>query len=126
MGRRLDRVASLLKEEISRVVLFEMSDPRMGFVTVTSVKPAPDLQTATVYLSILGSAAQIRSTLRGLDHAKGYIQALVSKRAILRYTPKLRFVYDKSVSEGIRISTMLRENATAVPPQAPAAGGEEE
>ena len=128
MGRRLDRVGSLLKEEISRVILQEMSDPRMGFVTVTSVKPTPDLQNAVVYISVLGSPAEIRATLRGLDHARGYIQGLVGKRAVFRYTPKLRFVYDKSVSEGIRISRLLRDEGgpEETPPVPPAVSGSSE
>ena len=126
MGRRLDRVASLLKEEVSRVILYDLADPRMGFITVTRVVPAPDLQSAMVYLSVLGSDDQIKTTLKNLEKAHGYIQSLVSKKAILRYTPRLRFVYDKSVAEGVRISKMLRENTPGESPATPESDGEEE
>lgn len=130
MGRRLERVASLLKEEISRAVLYELADPRMGFITVTGVKPSADLQRAVVYVSVLGNPSQIRTTLRGLHHARGYIQELVSKRAILRYTPRLTFVYDESVSGTLRVSRKLREvlgtEPAADPPEALRATGDDE
>ncbi len=134
MGRRLERVASLLKEEISRVILYELADPRMGFITITGVKPSADLQRAAVYVSILGNAGQIRTTLRGLQHARGHIQELVSQRAILRYTPRLTFIYDESVSGVERITRKLKEALGTIsaedPPEAreapPAAPQKEE
>lgn len=109
MGKRVERVASLLKQEISRVILYELADPRMGFITVTGVKVSADLQKAVVYVSVLGSPAEIRTTLRGLQHARGHIQELVSQRAILRYTPRLTFVYDESVAGTNRITQKLKE-----------------
>lgn len=109
MGKRLERVASLLKQEISRAILYELADPRMGFITVTGVKVSADLQRAVVYVTVLGSPAEIRTTLRGLQHARGHIQELVSQRAILRYTPRLTFVYDESVAGVNRVTQKLKE-----------------
>lgn len=123
MGRRLERVASLLKEEISYVILHELNDPRTGFVTVTGVKPSPDLQQAMVYVSILGTPSEIRRGLRTLNNAKGRIQGLVSQRAILRYTPRLHFMFDESIAGVARITKLIQDS---LPPDAQKSEGEGE
>ena len=67
---RLQRVAAQMKHVVSRVVTQELKDPRCGFVTIVDVKVAPDLKTARVHFSVLGSDAQKRTAQRALDSAR--------------------------------------------------------
>jgi ribosome-binding factor A len=98
---RLQRVAEQLKHVISRVVTQELKDPRAGFITVTYVRISPDLKTARVNFSVLGSDAQRRTAQRALEHARGYIQARVAKEVALKYTPVIQFHFDESVERDI-------------------------
>jgi ribosome-binding factor A len=107
--RRVERVGELLKQKISQVIIAEMSDPRMGFVTVTKVEAAPDLRSAKVYVSILGTEGERTRTLRGLRHAHGFIQRLIGEEIELRNVPALNFVEDPSVKRSIRISRLINE-----------------
>ena len=72
----------------------ELKDPRIGLVTVTGVRVTPDLQEATVYVSVLGNERKRRATLAGLDSAHGVLQARINRELSLRRTPHLTFAYD--------------------------------
>ncbi|MYA77034.1 MAG: 30S ribosome-binding factor RbfA, partial [Gemmatimonadetes bacterium] len=71
--RRTARVADLVKQEVSQIIQHEMKDPRIGFVTVTSVDVSVDLRHARVYFSVLGTQEDQKASLEGLERAKGYI-----------------------------------------------------
>ncbi len=109
-SRRLQQVARTLQREISQVILTELKDPRVGFVTVTKVEPSPDLRSARVYLSVMGDEKGERLTLAALRHATGYIQTLVTERLHMRYAPALRFHVDSSVKGTLRVSQLLEED----------------
>lgn len=105
---RKNRVASLLREEIARILQFEMRDPRLGFISVLSVEPTEDLKEAKVHVSTIGSDAQRRMMIRGLEAASGYIQKLLSKRVSFRETPQLRFFLDESIEKTLTIEDQIR------------------
>lgn len=107
--RRQQRISEFLKEQISQVILHKLSDPRLGFVTVTKVETAPDIKSAKVYVSVLGDDAVVRRTMRGLKDASGYIQAEVASKLSTRYIPVLSFYLDSSVKQTLRISQLLGE-----------------
>jgi ribosome-binding factor A len=111
MSRRTERVAALLKQEICRIVLQELRDPRMGFVTITQVKPSADLRLAKVYYSVLGSETQRRNTAHALRQAHAFIQTELSSSVYLRYVPVLSFHYDPSLAEVDRIGHLLDQVA---------------
>ena len=121
MGRRQLRVNEALKEVISRVVAGGLTDPRLGFVTVTGVKSSPDLRHAQVYVSVLGNSAQHESSLQALRAAHGYIQAHLADELRLKRTPELRFIYDETTDTAMRISGYLDEylREHPVPPPDP-------
>ena len=103
------RVAQLVQEELSRLLLRGLKDPRLtGFITLTGVKMSPDLREGTVYFSVFGEAAERERTGEGLKAAAKYLQAEVSRALRLRSTPHLRFVYDESIERGDRIDRLLR------------------
>ena len=111
-NRRTARVADLVKEEVSKIIQHEVKDPRVGFVTVTSVEVSIDLRHARVYFSLLGSSVDRLASLEALDRAKGYIRSQLGKRIKLRHVPELLFRYDESFDYAQRISTVMRSIET--------------
>lgn len=109
--RRTERVAELIRQELSRIVVAELNDPRIGFVTITRVEVPSDMRSARVSVSILGSPAEERTALRGLDSARGRIQAQLGEKLELRYVPQITFHRDPGVKHSLRISTLLSEIA---------------
>ena len=104
------RVAHEFQRELGEILVRGLKDPRItGFITVTGAKMAPDLKDVTVYVSIHGDEATRDTTLEGLRAAAGYLQREVAHRIQLRYTPHLRFAYDKSIAEGDKIERLLKE-----------------
>ncbi len=112
MKKRSTRVGDLLQREISQMILKEVNDPRIGFVTVTGVTMSDDLKYAKVHISVMGSAEVIKETFAGLRSAAGYIQGSVGKRLRLRYTPEISFHLDTSVSYGAHIDELPRDLET--------------
>ena len=105
---RKARIASLIKEEISLILQGELKDPRIGFVSVLATEPTVDLKECKVFVSILGSESEQRTSLRGLEAARGRIQALLRSRVRLRETPILRFVLDESYQKTQDIEEKIR------------------
>lgn len=107
---RLKRTDELLREALAEMILLRLNDPRIGFVSVTGVKISPELDTARVFVTVLGDEAVRKEAMRGLQSAAPFLQSELHKRVRLRRTPKLRFVYDESVDRGFRIDAALRES----------------
>jgi len=105
--RRMERMARSVQEEVSRIILYEMSDPRMRFATVTNVEMSPDLRSAKINVSILGSDEDVRTALRGLNHAKGHVQHLLGNRLPGKFTPVISFNLDPSVRRSIEMSKLI-------------------
>jgi len=101
----------LLRRQLGNILLSEINDPRIGFVTITDIKLSPDLREARVMLSILGEPAQQRTALRGLNSARRRIRGSLGKQTELRYVPELSFRLDDSVKKGAEISKLLADLA---------------
>jgi len=106
---RPERIAELLKEEVSEIINYEMRDRRIGFVTITHVKVSADLKHAKVYASTLGSADDAKQTIEILNHAANYIRHELYPRLPLRFIPELTFAYDDSIAKAARIEELLSE-----------------
>jgi ribosome-binding factor A len=106
---RMRRVDEAMRNVLSETIATDLSDPRIGFVTVTSVKTSPDLRHARVYVSVLGTDEERASSLEGLQSAHGYLQSRVGSALRLKHTPTLSFGYDDSVDTGMRITELLNE-----------------
>ena len=100
------RINEVLREVVGAAIA-ELSDPRIGFVTVTSVETSPDLRAAKVYVSVLGSDEVRAASLDGLRSAHGFLQGRIAAELTLKHTPSLSFEYDESVDRGMRISGLL-------------------
>ena len=104
---RIEKIQELMKQEISQIILRELKDPRIGFVTVTQVEVTGDLREAKVYVSIMGSEEQIKDTWKGLQSSLGFIRREVGQRIRLRVTPDLSFQLDKSLDYSAHIQELL-------------------
>ncbi len=103
---RKDRIASLLNREISEIIEHEIKDPRLGFVTITTVDVSIDLKNATVYFSSLNNKEEGLATL---NRAKGYIKSSLAHRVRMRYIPDIEFKIDNSYEYGEKIDALLEE-----------------
>jgi ribosome-binding factor A len=106
---RMRRVNEAIREILGDAIATELKDPRIGFVTVTEVDTSPDLRSARVYVSVLGSPKEIESSLAGLRSSHGYLQGKIASAMRIKRTPTLTFEYDESVDRGDRISRLLDE-----------------
>jgi ribosome-binding factor A len=118
---RLARVAEAVREVASETILFELRDPRVKGVTVTRAEISGDLQHAKVYVSLMGSPAEQKLTMHGLNHATGFVQSKLAKRLQTRFTPTVRFIEDEGVKKSIEMTRLLNE-ALGQPPVAEQAG----
>lgn len=108
MGR-IDKINQQVKREIGRIFQEDLSDPRLGFITITKVDVSPDLKNGKIHFSVLGTQENISQAQEILNRASGMIRKLLSQRMDLRSTPMLRFVYDESVAASARIEETLQE-----------------
>ena len=106
---RMRRVDEAVREVISTAIGSGLKDPRIGFVTVTSVSTSPDLRHARVFVSVLGDDDQREQSLAGLESSRGYLQRQVASELRLKNTPQLEFRYDDSTDRGMRITELLKD-----------------
>ncbi|MCH3958958.1 MAG: 30S ribosome-binding factor RbfA [Selenomonas sp.] len=104
---RVEKVQELMKQEISQIIQRELKDPRIGFVTVTSVECTGDLREAKIYVSLMGSEQQVKDSWAGLNRGLGFIHREIGKRIRLRFTPELTFELDKSLDYSAHIQELL-------------------
>lgn len=111
MSRR-ERVGDLLKEELSELLLRDIKDPRIGFVTITGVWVSADLRHARVYIVTHETGKEQQRTLEGLNSARGFLRGALGRRLRLRYTPDLVFTVDETLEQGFRIQEILKSLQT--------------
>lgn len=104
---RIRKIQEFIKQEVSRIILQELKDPRLGFVTVTDVRITGDLREATVYVSLFGSDEEKKNTLAALAKANGFIRSEVGKHLGIRYSPQIGFKEDQSLDYGMKIEKIL-------------------
>ena len=109
MGMRRERVSDLIKDEISRMLLREVRDPRIGFVTITGTSVSPDLRNARIFVSIMGDADARDGSIQALNSAAGFIRRSIFKRLRLRHSPIIEFVLDDSLDRSERIESLLND-----------------
>ncbi|HEY5610916.1 MAG TPA: 30S ribosome-binding factor RbfA [Thermoanaerobaculia bacterium] len=104
--RRTHQVGDQVRAEIARILQREISDPDLGFVTITDVEIAPDFRVAHVFVSPLGDK---KKAMAALERAKGKIRHLVARGVNLRYTPELEFRLDTTAEKAIKIEKVLKK-----------------
>jgi ribosome-binding factor A len=107
--RRPERIAEMLKEEISEIVGYELEDPRVQSVTVTDVRLADNLRDASVFVLVEGAETEIQAALVALRHAAPYVRKQVGFSLNLRHAPEIHFVRDTVEEKGARVDQLLNE-----------------
>ncbi|HPN33215.1 MAG TPA: 30S ribosome-binding factor RbfA [bacterium] len=115
--KRADRVAAQILADVSQIILREMADPDMGFMTITRVKVTDDLRLAKIYYSVLGDEAEQKKATEALHKAQGHIRAELGHRLSLRFVPELVFYYDDTAAYADHINRILNKiHQTDSPP----------
>ena len=108
-SRRIERVAELIKREVSQMLLSGIKDDRVGagIVSVTDVQVAGDLQHAKIFVSIYGTSEAKAETMAGLKSATGFVRSELGQRIRLRRTPEVLFLEDSSLERGDKVLSLL-------------------
>ena len=113
MAHRIERVNSLIRQEISELLQRQVKDPRLGnFIAVTEVSTSPDLKYAKIFVSRLDSEGKKQETLNALASASGFFRSELFKRLRLRHTPELSFQWDDSIEQGNHLLQLIDEVTT--------------
>ncbi|MEW6525268.1 MAG: 30S ribosome-binding factor RbfA [Spirochaetota bacterium] len=109
MGFRKQKLETQIKKLVGTLIVTEIKDPRIGFVTVTNVELSKDYAYADVYVSVLGDENTKKKSLAGLQSARGFIQFRVGKALSIRTIPEIRFHLDTSIEEGVDMVNLLEK-----------------
>jgi ribosome-binding factor A len=126
VSTRTDRVSDLIKDEISRLLLREVRDPRVGFVTITGAAVSPDLKNVRVFVSILGEPEAREASIKALNSAAGFFRRTLFRNLRLRVAPAVHFQLDESLDQGERIERVLRQIHEGEREASPGDGDQEE
>ena len=116
-SRRVSRVSSLIKREVSQMLLHDIKDDRVGagMVSVTEVDVSGDLQHAKIFVSIYGSQEAQAETMEGLKSSVGFVRRELGHRMRLRRTPEVVFLQDRSLERGDRMVHLLNQIKETLP-----------
>ena len=121
MTSRGQRVADQIQRELATLIQLEVSDPRVGMVSVTGVDVSRDLAHARVFVTVLNTPSasdeandslsspgdldklEVEENLKALNQASGYLRTLLALRSV----PKLQFRYDSSIENGAQLSSLI-------------------
>ena len=110
MAHRIERVNSIIRQEISELLQRQVKDPRLGnWVAVTNVSTSPDLRHAKIFVSRIGSEEEKQETLSVLAAASGFFRNELAKRLRLRHIPELSFQWDDSIERGDYLLQLIDE-----------------
>ena len=113
MTHRIERVNSLIRQEISELLQRQVKDPRLGnFIAITEVSTSPDLKYAKIFVSRLDSEGKKQETLNALASASGFFRSELFKRLRLRHTPELSFQWDDSIERGSHLLQLIDDVTT--------------
>jgi len=106
---RTERVADFLQQELAKLLLRSVRDPRAEFVSITAVEVSRDLRYAKVFFTKLGleDAKSAEEVTRVLDKAAGFLRSEIARESTLRTVPKLTFKFDESVGRGRHMEALL-------------------
>ena len=116
-NRRVSRVSSLIKREVSQMLLHDIKDDRVGtgMVSVTSVDVSGDLQHAKIFVSIYGNEQAQLKTMAGLQSSAGFVRRELGQRMRLRRTPEVIFLQDHSLERGDKMVHLLNQIKESLP-----------
>jgi len=122
---RSQRIADRIREELSEILLQEISDPRLAGISITDVTVDRELTVAEVYFSALEGSERAQEIKAGLERAQGFLRRELSQRVDLRVFPRLRFHWDPTFERADRIERLIASLHSSDTPPTPEAGGDE-
>lgn len=108
MNIKIERINHMIMEEVSKILMLEVKDEDIKFVTVTDCDTSNDLSYCKVYVTVLEQQKK-EETLKALNNASSFIRGELAKRIEIRHIPELKFIYDESVSYGEKIDKIIDE-----------------
>ena len=112
MSRRIERVNTLVRQEISQIMAVEMNDPRLStLISITEVRTSSDLRRAKVYFSVLGDENTKQNVLAAMESAGGFIHRTMKRNLKLKFAPVLSFELDESIEQGTEMLDLISRNA---------------
>lgn len=108
MSIKIDRIGSMLTKEISYILMIEIKDQDIKFVTITDCQVTNDLSYAKVYYTVLNEERK-KETAEALKNASGFIRKTLADRIEIRHIPELQFIYDESIEYGKKIETIIEQ-----------------
>ena len=123
--RRIARIEQQIKERVATLLIHDIADPRLGFVTVSRVQVDKELHSCKVFWSSLGGDKDRRLTQAALDHARGFVRREVAAILHTRTVPRIEFRFDESVEGAQKMQRLLddlREERGDAPEPPPADG----
>lgn len=106
---RPEKAAELIRAEVSEILRAKVSDPRIGFVSITSVDVSPDLENAAIYVSIFGGEKDKAAAMAGLESATKFVRGELGRRVEFRQVPQIRFVRDDSLEKGSNVLGIINK-----------------
>ena len=106
---RVEKVQEAIKQELSKMLLMDIKDPRIQFVTITGVELTDDMSIAKVYVSLYGPEKDHEAAWQGLNKALGFMRTEIAKRIRLRFAPNLILVTDTSMEYSAHIEGLLKK-----------------
>ncbi|WP_282926110.1 30S ribosome-binding factor RbfA [Helcococcus kunzii] len=108
--KRIKRIESELKKEISALINTELKNPRIAPITsITEVDLTDDLQSAKIYVSVFGKEYEKKETIEALQHSIGFIKRELGKRMQLRHIPDLKIILDEHIEEAMRMEKLISD-----------------
>ena len=105
---RIERLNDRIQEELSKILMLEVKDEDIKFVTITDCEVSSDLSYCKVYYTVFDQTKK-ESTEKSLKDASGFLRGELSKRIDIRHTPELKFLYDESISYGEKIDKIIED-----------------
>ncbi|OLB11021.1 MAG: ribosome-binding factor A [Gammaproteobacteria bacterium 13_2_20CM_66_19] len=112
---RTQRLESEIQRALATLIARELKDPRVGNVTITAVSIAADMATARVFFTPFASQHTPHEVRSGLTHAAGFLRGELGRRLALRYAPRLEFVFDESVEDAARLTSLINRAVAGAP-----------
>src|SRR6185437_2736372 len=104
---RQDQLGEVITRELSDLMRSRMKDPRIGFASITNVEVSADLRHAKVFVSVMGTPEEQHETMRGLDHASGFLRHELAQRLTVRHVPEIAFKLDHSIARGAHVIELI-------------------
>ena len=109
MKQRAMRVSQELRKIVTQILFEDLSDPRLGFVTITHIEVTDDLRHARIYYSVLGDESTKEATAEALQEQASFIRRLVTERINMKFAMELHFAVDPSIDQSFKIDAIIKK-----------------